>query len=446
MNRFADWSKAERLTLELTKYGSVLILGAGLGIFSSLYNSLLAVLGSGIFAAAAIMLYASSQSRNRTFSIVSTEAVSKNSFLFYLFYLSFFLSLTIPKSGRTISNIPITTANILILCSLFFWVLKFIFSKKSLALIPLFHSLSLFIFYGIIAVLIGLANGNPYKQIILDFTAFIGFIPVYFLVCSILQTKIQLKKVTGAVVLAMIIVCFYGILQRQLGFERVAIPGITEQYNLIQYAAFGGRWNFIPGGGKKLYSTFQNRNVFGNHLALFIPFLGGIYLGTQKTWKKIFMSGIFLLSWYILILTYSRGALVGTVSGMLILGIIAKKIRFKAIIAIILIAVLSFVFIYYDSESHEFERYDFRRIVSNPEQFSAGRFGRAQEVVKGFSELALPSMMFGLGFGSVLVSPKGWKSNHVDNLYLTLLFKLGIVGTSLLFIFLLHFASTVLKL
>jgi len=220
-----------------------------------------------------------------------------------------------------------------------------------------------------------------------------------------------------------------------MGFERIAIPGVTEQQKM---ETFVQKWNIIEGGTRKLYSTFQNGNIFGNHLTLFIPFLGGIYLGARTFWKKTILLGLLLLAWYVLILTYSRGALVGAIFGVLTLGIISKKIRLKALIVIGLIGLLFFTFLIYYSDRPELRRYDFRRIATDPDQFSAGRLGRVKEILGGFSRLPLIAKLFGVGYGGKIISPKGWVFYYVDNLYLTFLFKMGIVGLAMLLGLLIH--------
>ena len=229
--------------------------------------------------------------------------------------------------------------------------------------------------------------------------------------------------------ISLILVCAYGMLQKRFGPEQIAIPGITEQYDLILYAHFGGRWNIIAGGGQKLYSTFQNGNIFGHHLATFLPFFGGFFLSIPSTRKKIMMFGIFLFCCYILVLTYSRGALAGTICGFIVLALISKTIRLKAFIAIIVAFFLLLGLLWHYADQPGMERYDVRKISEDPNSFSAGRLERAQEVLKGFANLSIIDKIFGLGWGGELISPKYWRFLYVDNLYLTFLFKLGILGT-----------------
>lgn len=449
MNMTHAWSNSRRLTPDLLKLVSILLLGISIGIIATTYPPFIVLLGTAGFTIFAVMLYVSSHYRSKLATpdslVLHVVTASKNSVLFYLFFLSFFLSITIPKSGKTISNIPVTTANIVIIFTLMCWLMKFVFFRKATFRIPLFNAIIFFIGYGIINLFIGFANKNPYKFMILDFVAFIGFIPVYFLVCSAIYTEKQIKMITSAIVISFVMVCTYGVLQPKLGFEKIAIAGITQQYDMSVY--FGvGKWNIVEGGTQKVYSTFQNGNIFGNHLATFIPFLGGILIGLPSFRKKLLLTGIFLLSCYVLILTYSRGALTGTVAGILALAFISKKIRFKAIIVVVLIFSVFLVFWYQYSERPELARYDIRKVADDPNRFSAGRIERAQQVIAGFYKLPFPAQLFGLGFGGTLLTPVGWRFEYVDNLYLTILFKMGIIGLAALIVTLILFFSRLLKL
>jgi hypothetical protein len=422
-----------QMTLSVMKFSSILAIGISTGIVSSIYSPIFPLILAALFAVTAIWFYASTQRRLAAPAIVddlSRESFNNNVF-FYVFYLGFFLSVTIPKSGKTVAGIPVTTANLVILITLACWFVTVLVFQKSLFHIPLVRPLLLFIIYGIASALIGFVHQNSRRSLVLDFVAFIGFIPLYLLACQLLRTRKHVHLIVGAVILSIFLVCGYGVLQKRLGFERVTIPGITEQHGKIMYQGVG-RWNVIEGGGQKVYSTFQNGNIFGNHLATFIPFLGGILLALPSSKRRLLGLTVFLLSCYVLILTYSRGALVGTISGILALAFVAKKIRLKAIIILLLIVAVIGGFLYRYADRPELTRYDIRRISTDPNRFSAGRLERAKQVILGYYELPLAEKLFGIGFGGTLVSPLGWRFEYVDNLYLTLLFKMGAVGIALL--------------
>lgn len=425
---------------ELLRYSSILILGAGIGLLSTVVSPLIALVGTAGFTALAILLYVNAFSCPEALvkqrDISSEASASQHRFLFLLCYLSFFFSVTIPKSGRTISGVPITSANILILCSFILWFFSMFFSKRLFSQIPLFKLLLLFMGYGAINSFISVLYHNPPKMILVEFAAFFGFIPVYFLICTVIKTRFRMTAFLVIIILSLMLVCLYGELQLRRGFEDVAVPGITEQYNMVRYAEFGGRWNYIEGERQKLYSTFQNGNIFGGHLAMFLPLLGGIIFATQAKWKKILLLGIFALIWRTLFLTYSRGALLGAIIGIVTFAAIARKIRFRAFGIVLIFIITLFVFVNQYADRPEFARYNIRRFSENPDQFSAGRLQRVKSAMIVFKELPIMQKFFGIGLGGTII---------VDNLYAYWLVKLGIVGLLLLIGLLIKLLLTLLK-
>lgn len=434
MNGMPSTALHERVSIHVITFASILALAIGTGVTVVLYSPFIPLAASLMFTVVAMGLYFSSQLAfvNPRMLVESPEKTTKTSMLFYIMFVGFLLSITIPKSGKTVSGIPITAANLVILLALACWFLTVLIFQKPFAQIPLHKSLITFIIYGIIASLIGFINNNSHKAILLDFVAFIGFIPIYFMVCHLVRNNKQIRLIVIAVIVGLVFVCGYGVLQKRYGFSQVAIPGITEQYGMIQYAEFGGRWNLIEGGGQKLYSTFQNGNIFGHHLAIFLPFLGGLVMGLRNSWKRLLLLALLVGGLYVLFLTYSRGAMVGTISGMLTLLVVSKKIRVQGLIVILIFFVMLFVLVSQYSDRPEFNRYDLQRIKENPDQFSSGRLERAGQALAGFQRLPFTQKLFGIGFGGILITPAYWRLEYVDNLYLTFLFKIGIIGLVLL--------------
>lgn len=406
----------------------ILVGGVLLGALTTEFSPLVATILAFLIACAGMMLYRSSLVHPTLESVNDAHTTilqpQKTTILFYLFYLSFFLSITIPKAGKTISNIPITIANLAILATLALWGIYIMFSSASRKYLPLAKPIVFLIGYGVLASLIGYLNQFALKNILTDFSAFFGFIPVYLLVCTAVKTQKHITLVLFAVTGSLLLVSLYGSLQPRLGFERIAVPGITQQSNMIIYEGVQ-RWNVIEGGTQKVYSTFQNGNIFGNHLALFIPFLVGILLGMRSFTKKMIMLSVFLLSCYTLTITYSRGALVGTICGILFFAMIAKKIRAKTLVIIVILCSFGIGLISVLGDRPEFNRFNLQRATADPNQFSAGRIYRAKLALMAYAKLPLAEKFLGVGLGG---------PHSADNLYLTLLVKIGLVGMSLLFL------------
>lgn len=425
------------MTPEAFKVMSILVLGTGTGMLSASFSPVITLIVVAAFAITSVTMYAGLLSRPRVLAEAGlSETITSNRMLFFLCWISFFLSITIPKSGKTVSSVPVTTANLCILCSFAAWGITMLFSKKRTSHIPLAHPMLVFIVYGVSNAVLGAFYHNPLKLVVIEFSAFFGFIPVYFLVCSVLHSRQRLTYLIRTLLISLFLVCLYGGLQLHIGFERVAVPGITEQHGMINYAEFGGRWNYIEGGRQKLYSTFQNGNIFGNHLATFLPLLGGIILAAQARWKKMLLSGLFIGVWYTLFLTYSRGALAGAIVGMFVLAVIAKKIQFRAAGIMIIVLIALFFFIRQNADRPEFARYNIRRISESPNQFSAGRVQRVKYGWSVFKNLSLSKKLLGIGLGGEII---------VDNLYVYFLVKLGLVGIFIFGWMLYRFFSTFLQ-
>lgn len=401
----------------------IVIFSAGCaGFFSLQYSPLFTLAATVAFTASAIWLYISSTSTNRIpyqgQEQALVETSSSNRMLLFMWSVAFFLSITIPKAGKTVSNIPITVANFCILLVFIFWGLTLLFSKREWFRIPLAAPLLVFIAYGIGASCIGYLHGNPYKMILIDLIAFIGFIPGYFLVCSILKTHRSIRYIQWLLLISLMIVCAYGVLQPLLGFERIAVPGVTQQINMATYQGVQ-KWNIIEGDRQKVYSTFQNGNIFGHHLVMFIPCVAGMLMGMPSMKKKGVVFVVFILACYALILTYSRGALLGAFSGIFCLMIIAKKIRLKALMILLLGVSVFAVFLHYYADRPELRRYDLRKASADPDSFSAGRIYRVHYVMEEFNKLPFLQKITGMGFGAPLM---------LDNLYIYLLVRFGVLG------------------
>ena len=82
----------QRVTQEIIKFGSVLLLGMSIGTLSTSYSPLFTVIGTVIFAILSIVLYTRSYARREPIiedgSSLTDVIEERSGLLFYLFYFS----------------------------------------------------------------------------------------------------------------------------------------------------------------------------------------------------------------------------------------------------------------------------------------------------------------------------------------------------------------------
>ncbi|MBP3448485.1 MAG: O-antigen ligase family protein [Clostridia bacterium] len=145
-------------------------------------------------------------------------------------------------------------------------------------------------------------------QIFLVYFVFVG---LYYGVRYYISTERRLILSVSYFTLSGIFVCGYGFLQYITGSYETTTWTDTQLFSDIS-----GR----------IYSTFQNPNVFGEYLLFLIPLSIAMFLIAKNKLHKVVYGGCVLASLACLILTYSRGCWLGLIAGMgLFLLLLYKK-------------------------------------------------------------------------------------------------------------------------
>ena len=145
-------------------------------------------------------------------------------------------------------------------------------------------------------------------QIFLVYFVFVG---LYYGVRYYVSTQRRLILSVSYFTLSGIFVCGYGFLQYITGSYETTTWTDTQLFSDIS-----GR----------IYSTFQNPNVFGEYLLFLIPLSVAMFLIAKNKLHKGVYGGCVLASLACLILTYSRGCWLGLIAGMgLFLLLLYKK-------------------------------------------------------------------------------------------------------------------------
>ncbi len=178
--------------------------------------------------------------------------------------------------------------------------------------------------------LIGLIYGllisqSPDKlQIFLVYFVFVG---LYYVVRYFVSTTRRLIMSVSYFTLSGIVVCAYGYLQYITGSYETTTWTDTKLFTDIS-----GR----------IYSTFQNPNVFGEYLLFLIPLALAMCIIAKEKLHKFVYGICTIAALGCLVLTYSRGCWLGLIAGMGLFFILLYR---KALVPVVLAAPFSLLVI-----------------------------------------------------------------------------------------------------
>lgn len=232
------------------------------------------------------------------------------SFSFLIFLMVLFLAGILP------------TMAVVALCmlSLMFAFLESDFKNNIKATKPILTDLLIACY--LISLIYGLwLSKAPDKfQIFLVYFAFVG---LYYVVRYFVSTPRRLLMSISYFTLSGIFVCGFGYLQYITGSYETTTWTDTQLFSDIS-----GR----------IYSTFQNPNVFGEYLLFLIPLALAMCIIAKNKFHKVVYGGCLVAAFGCLILTYSRGCWLGLIAG---LGLFILLLYKKVLIPIVLAAPFS---------------------------------------------------------------------------------------------------------
>ncbi len=181
--------------------------------------------------------------------------------------------------------------------------------------------------FTVITLLGGVISPNPGGSIkpALIYTI---FLLGYFLCANLIRTTKWLNKCLCALTSSLFIVSAYGVLQYVFGF------GSSTWHDEEMFSDISGR----------VVSTFENPNVLAEYLIMLIPLAFALMIISTKRNVKAAAMVTFMASVVCLVFTWSRGAWLGFIFGMLVfLLIYSKKIFALLLSGIVLIPFLPFI-------------------------------------------------------------------------------------------------------
>lgn len=134
------------------------------------------------------------------------------------------------------------------------------------------------------------------------------FISVVFLFIILVKNTLALKTILLAAAVAAFGTALIGIYQYLTG---------NIEVGWVDSEMFAGM--------VRIYSTFENPNVYGEYLLFMIPLSLALFFGTKRGLYKLFWVGAGLMMVVALLLTMSRGCWIGLAAGVLIYFAIADR-------------------------------------------------------------------------------------------------------------------------
>ncbi|MCI0724722.1 MAG: hypothetical protein L0338_38035 [Acidobacteria bacterium] len=147
------------------------------------------------------------------------------------------------------------------------------------------------------------------------------------------ETHCRLRRV---VMVGVVVVLFYGVLQKVMGEYTILIPGVTANWHDAQILEFlADKSNLLHETGEvKLTSTYQNGNLLGINLLLFVPLA---FVQIPQRWMKLtFLSTCTV----VLALTASRATWAGAVF-LVLIALYLSRLPKLSKLSIVLLFVLS---------------------------------------------------------------------------------------------------------
>lgn len=274
--------------------------------------------------------------------------------------------------------------------------------------------------FAIVFFLAGVFSASPMDSLF-PALVFICFMCGYYLVVNLIRSTEWIIRCYYAVLSAAIIVALYGIYQNFFG-------GVSTTWqDTTMFADISGR----------VVSTFENPNVLAEYLIMILPVAAAGFLTAKNISQKLlflFMGGILGTC---LIFTWSRGAWLGFLLGMMLfLLMYSKKTLVLGLLGVFGIPFLPFILP--DSIINRFT--------------SIGNLGDTStsyrvHIWQGTFNMLEDHFLGGIGIG-VNVFSKVYpryalaaieKAPHSHNLYLQILVETGIIGLFLFLVFLFAF-------
>lgn len=235
----------------------------------------------------------------------------------------------------------------------------------------------------------------------------IAFAFAYFVIINTIENKKQLKSILYLFVIAAAISAVYGIYQYIFGDVYSQAWLDAEMFEDIKM---------------RVYSTFENPNVYGEYLILAIPIAVSLFWTEKGFWKKTFLLGIVAITTLAMVLTFSRGCWLGILFALAILAVIIDR-RF---ILLGIAALMCLPFVLPDTIIQRFTSIGDMSDTSTSYRVYIWMGSLAMLKDYWFSGIGLGETSFNTIYP--LYSYNNIQAPHSHNLYLQIVSQFGILG------------------
>lgn len=164
------------------------------------------------------------------------------------------------------------------------------------------------------------------ENLVAYFTTLVIYPVMYFLIKQCVKTRAQVDVIIEVIDKCLFVVMIYAIIQFIFGIGKTALPGITVNYT--DYIRAPNSWWLEKANGfsdgSKIFSTYQNGNIFGLTLLLLFPIS---YRSDSKYNRlKLFL---FIVCCF---LSGSRSAIIGCILYLIIVVARKRKITRKTFV------------------------------------------------------------------------------------------------------------------
>lgn len=220
---------------------------------------------------------------------------------------------------------------------------SFKFIKKTILYIPM----AIYLFFVIMSSL-----ASSYKDVAIGgFTdryegmyVLIGYMLILFITINIIDSKLQIKALIGALLCSALIISLIGLLQY------VGLDFFQSNFGkkLILPESFQGDANGLSFklGEHGVYSTLYHYNYVGSYTAMLFPFTLALFAVSKNKILKAVMGLLTLIMFVFLIVCRSRAGMVGGAAALIVLLVLLRKEilrQWKLVAAIIIAFIIMFI-------------------------------------------------------------------------------------------------------